>query len=139
VSIPPDPPAERLTGGQLRAAISNAVVHIQREYFGRGPTKARTSIADNTVVVVMEDTLTKAERSLVDSGDHDEVRRVRQRFQRTMRDELVTAVEALTGRSVFAFMSDTHIAPDLACEVFVLEPDPTAEPLDDSDGREATG
>jgi uncharacterized protein YbcI len=135
VSMPPDPPAERLTGGQLRAAISNAVVHIQREYLGRGPTKARTSVADNTVVVILKDTLTKAERSLVDSGDHDEVRRVRQRFQRTMRDDLVAAVEALTGRSVLAFMSDNHIEPDLACEVFVLEPDPAAERLDDPDER----
>jgi uncharacterized protein YbcI len=131
VSIPPDPPVERLVAGQLRAAISNAVVHIQRDYLGRGPTKARTSIAENTIVVILQDTLTKAERSLVESGDHDEVRRVRQRFQRTMRAELVAAVEALTGRSVLAFMSDTHIEPDLACEVFVLEPDPTAEPLDD--------
>jgi uncharacterized protein YbcI len=51
-----------------------------------------------------------------------------------MREDLVAAVEALTGRSVLAFMSDNHIEPDLACEVFVLEPDPAAEPLADSTG-----
>jgi uncharacterized protein YbcI len=137
--MPPDSPAERLAGGQLRAAISNAVVHIQRESLGRGPTKARTEVADNMVVVILEDTLTKAERSLVDSGDQDEVRRVRQRFQRAMRDDLVAAVQALTGRTVLAFMSDSHIEPDLACEVFVLEPDPAAEPLDGSARREENG
>jgi uncharacterized protein YbcI len=139
VTIPPDPAAERLTGGQLHAAISNAVVHIQREYLGRGPTKARTSVLDDMVVVMLEDTLTKVESSLVDAGDHDEVRRVRQRFQRAMRDDLVAAVEALTGRSVLAFLSDNHIEPDLGCEIFVLEPAPGAEPLDTSDAREESG
>jgi uncharacterized protein YbcI len=133
VSMPPDRPAERLSGGQLHAAISNAVVHIQREYLGRGPTKARTTVADNVIVVILEDTLTKVERGLVDAGDQDEVRRVRQRFQRTMRQDLVAAVEGLTGRSVLAFMSDNHIEPDLACEVFVLGPDSAAEPLEEPD------
>jgi uncharacterized protein YbcI len=124
--VPTDPvPAtgERLAGGQLSAAISNAMVRIQREYLGRGPTKARALIRDNVIVVLMQDTLTKAERKLVADGKQDDVLRIRQSFQRTMRADIVAAVEELTGGKVLAFMSDTHIDPDLACEVIVLEPD----------------
>jgi uncharacterized protein YbcI len=124
--VPTDPvPAtgERLAGGQLSAAISNAMVRIQREYLGRGPTKARALIRDNVIVVLMQDTLTKAERKLVADGKQDDVLRIRQSFQRTMRADIVAAVEELTGGKVLAFMSDTHIDPDLACEVLVLEPD----------------
>jgi uncharacterized protein YbcI len=112
-------------GGQLHAAISNAIVRLHREYLGRGPTRARTSIRDNVVVVIMEDTLTKAEQSLVADGKEDEVLRVRHSFQRTMRNDMVAAVERLTARRVIAFMSSNHIDPDLASETFVLEPDPT--------------
>jgi uncharacterized protein YbcI len=118
---------EHLVGGQLNAAISNAMVRIQREYLGRGPTKARALMRDNVIVVLMQDTLTKAERSLVADGKQEDVMRVRHSFQRTMRADVVAAVEELTGRSVIAFMSDTHVDPDLACEIFVLEPQPDAE------------
>jgi uncharacterized protein YbcI len=125
--VPTDPrPAtgEHLVGGKLSAAISNAMVRIQREYLGRGPTKARALMRDNVIVVLMQDTLTKAERSLVADGKQEEVLRVRQSFQRTMKADVVAAVEELTGRTVVAFMSDTHIEPDISCEVFVLEPEP---------------
>jgi uncharacterized protein YbcI len=129
--VPTDPgptAGEHLVGGQLSAAISNALVRIQREYLGRGPTKARALMRDNVIVVLMQDTLTKAERSLVADGRQEDVLRVRQSFQRTMRADIVAAVEELTGRTVLAFMSDTHIDPDLACEVIVLEPDDGDEP-----------
>jgi uncharacterized protein YbcI len=116
-------PRGRPAAGQLNAAISNALVRIQREYFGRGPTKARASVRDDMVVAVMEDTLTKAERSLVAAGRHEEVINTRRSFQQTMRADVVAAVQALTGRRVVAFMSDTHIDPDLACEVILLEPE----------------
>jgi uncharacterized protein YbcI len=125
--VPTDPasaPGAHLVGGQLNAAICNAVVRIQREYLGRGPTKSRASIRDDTIVVLMQDTLTKAERSLVADGRQEDVLRIRQSFQRTMRADIVAAVQELTGRTVIAFMSDTHIDPDLACEVIVLEPLP---------------
>ena len=112
------PPAD----GQLSAAICNALVRIQREYLGRGPTRARASVRGDTIVVLMEDTLTKAERRLVGDGRQEEVVRMRYSLQQTMRDDIVAAVRELTGREVVAFMSDTHIDPDLACEVIVLEP-----------------
>jgi len=104
------------------AAISTAIVQCTREYTGRGPTKARTTISDDLVAVVLQDTLTKGERSLADSGKSDMVIDIRRCFQTTMREAMTKRVEALTGRKVIAFMSDNHIEPDMGVEIFVLEP-----------------
>jgi len=116
-----------LAGGRLSAAISNALVGILREYLGRGPTKARTVLSENTVMVLMEDTLTRAEHSLVADGKGEEVLRIRASLQQTMRDDIIDVVERLSGRGVIAFMSTNHIEPDLACEILVLEPDVFAQ------------
>ena len=110
--------------GELTAAISNAVVRCTRDYTGRGPTKARTTLDTNLVVVTLEDTLTRGERSLADSGKGEMVVDIRRCFQMTMRDDMVGRVEALLGRKVIAFMSDNHIDPDVGVEVFILEPLP---------------
>jgi uncharacterized protein YbcI len=114
---------ERSAGGSLAAAISNATVRIMAEYIGRGPTKARTSIRDDIVLVLLEDTLTKAERSLLAAGQSAFVLETRGRHQMTMREDLIAAVEILSERKVIAFMSANHIDPDMAAEMFVLEPD----------------
>ena len=135
-SYPPPSAAEaedRPQGGRLSAAISNRVVQIQREYVGRGPTKARTVIHDNLVVTLLQDALTKAERSLAAHGKADTVIEMRHEFQNTMRADLTAAIEELTGRRVVAFMSDNHIDPDIGVEAFVLEEDSA------SDGEEALG
>ena len=108
--------------GQLSAAVSNAVVQCTREYTGRGPTKARTTIGNDMIVTRMEDTLTKGERSLADSGKGEMVTDIRRCFQMTMREALIDSIEQLTGRKVIAFMSDNHIEPDMGVEIFVLEP-----------------
>ena len=115
-------PDAGLTRGQSAQAISNAVVRVMRDYTGRGPTQAHTVINDNVVIVVLRDTLLKAERSLVSDGQGDAVMSMRRRFLGTMRDELVAAVTEQTGRKVEAFLSDNVIDPDVAVEVFVLEP-----------------
>ena len=108
--------------GTLSAEISNGIVGIVREYTGRGPTKARTTITDELVVVVMGESLLKAEKSLIAAGDPDTVIDTRRKFQAAMRDEFVDLVEESLDRKVIAFMSDHHIDPDVAVEVFVLEP-----------------
>jgi uncharacterized protein YbcI len=105
------------------ASISNHVVRVMSEYTGRGPTKARTSIDGDLVSVLLRDTLTKGERSLVADGRSQLVLDMRKAFQMTMRDDLVAGVEQIMGRKVVAFMSDNHIDPDVAAETFVLEPD----------------
>jgi uncharacterized protein YbcI len=104
------------------ATISTGVVGVVHEYTGRGPTKARTTIDQNTVVVMMGDTLTKSERKLAEDGKSDLVYEIRHQFQGTMREDLIEVVEMALGRKVMAFMSANHLDPDLAAEVFVLEP-----------------
>ena len=113
---------EHSLAGSKAAAISNHVVRTMSEYTGRGPTKARTYLNDDVVTVVLQDTLTKGERSLVSDALDDLVLTMRKAFQSTMRTELVTGVEDILGRTVAAFMSDNHIEPDVAVEVFLLAP-----------------
>ena len=102
--------------------ISTAAVQLFHEYTGRGPTKAKTLINEDLVTIVLADTLTTAEQKLVDNGLADRVLQLRHDYQLTMRDDLVAIVERQLGRRVIAFMSQNHIDPDLAVEVFVLEP-----------------
>ena len=102
--------------------IKNGAVRVVREYTGRGPTKARSVIDQNSVTILFADTLTPGERRLADSGKADTVLKTRHDFQLVMRDELVKVVENALDRKVIAFMSDNHIDPDYGVEVFVLEP-----------------
>jgi uncharacterized protein YbcI len=109
-----------------RAVISTRVVQLLHEYTGHGPTKAKTSIDENLVTVLLADTLAKGERKLADNGHAERVLQVRHDFQVTMRDDLIALVEGELGREVVAFMSQNHIDPDFAVEVFVLEPEEAA-------------
>jgi uncharacterized protein YbcI len=102
--------------------INNGAVQVLRDYTGRGPTKARTVIDHDSVTVLLGDTLTSGERRLAESGKAEHVLNNRHEFQRLMRDDLVKVVEDALGRKVIAFMSTNHIDPDMAVEVFVLEP-----------------
>jgi uncharacterized protein YbcI len=106
---------------ELAAAISTAVVHVFSEHTGRGPTKARTTIDGETVVVILQNGMTKGERSLVEAGKEAEVLRLRRNFQETMRTDLVAAVERLTASSVHTVRSANHSAPDIAGEIFLLD------------------
>jgi uncharacterized protein YbcI len=104
------------------AQISNRMVRLVREYTGRGPTRVRTIIQGDVVVCVMKDTLTKGERALVARGQDEEVLRLRRTYQATMGDDASAAVEQVTGRRVASFMSDNATSPDVAAEIFLLEP-----------------
>jgi uncharacterized protein YbcI len=126
------PDHKELETGPRAAAISNAIVQLLHEYSGRGPTRARTTIGDDLIVCLLADTLTKSERKLVDAGEERLVLEQRSAIQRLMRDQAITAVEGLSGRTVTAFMSNNHIDPDLAVETFVLVPPPREEPTDSS-------
>jgi uncharacterized protein YbcI len=106
--------------GPAAAEISNRVVQLMREFVGRGPTRARTTIVGDLVVVVLQDTLLKAEKSLVADGRSEMVLDMRRTYQETLRSEFVGVVQEVLGRSVLAFMSDHHLDPDMAVEVFVL-------------------
>jgi uncharacterized protein YbcI len=110
--------------GELAARISNTVVRALARTTGRGPTKAKTTLGDNGIFVVLQNSLTRGEQNLTDAGEA--VLDQRRRWQRIMRDELSQEIEKLTGRKVIGFMSHNHLDPDLAVEVFVLEPLPPA-------------
>jgi uncharacterized protein YbcI len=107
--------------GQLTAAISNSVVRLFSEHTGRGPTKARTTVEGELVVVILRESMTQGERALVHRGKHAEVMQLRRAFQDTMSEDLVAVVERLTQRNVQAFMSANHIDPDAAAEIFLLD------------------
>ena len=115
-------PEAAASRGKTAQAISNAVVRLMREYTGRGPTQAHTTINHNLVIVVLRDTLLKAEKSLVSDGQAEAVTQMRRRFQETMKHELIAAVTAHTGRVVEAFLSDNAIDPHIAVVVFILRP-----------------
>ena len=105
--------------------ISNEIVRVFKEQFGRGPTKARTEWAGRDVlVVILEDTLTPAERNLADMGEHERLRETRMFFQHATLPELCEPIERLTGRKVRAFTSgiDTEVG-GLSIETFVLHPE----------------
>jgi uncharacterized protein YbcI len=108
--------------GALRSAVSQAIVRIHAEHYGKGATQAKTYAWDNLLVTVLRDVLTVAERTLVDVGRADTVREVRATFQHTMEQTFCSAVERLTGRRVLSFMSQVDPANGLGVEVFVLEP-----------------
>jgi uncharacterized protein YbcI len=117
-----DVSGEHPHGGALASAISNRVVQVFSEYTGRGPTRARTYMQDDLITVVVQDTLTKGERTLVSDGKAEIVLGMRREFQDTMHGDLVAGVEELTGREVIAFFSANHIEPDSALEAFLLGP-----------------
>jgi uncharacterized protein YbcI len=114
-------------GYSLPAAISRHVVRLFAEYTGRGPTRARTLISDNVIVCVTHDTLTKGERRLVEVGEADTVVSIRRKFQSTMREDLVSGIELLTGCKVLSFMSDHDAIHDYAAEIFVLDAAPAEQ------------
>ncbi|MEA2298653.1 MAG: hypothetical protein QOF77_1589 [Solirubrobacteraceae bacterium] len=122
---------QQVPTGVLASQISRAVVQIWHEYTGRGPTKARTTITEDLVIVLMSDTLLKAEKNLAADGMADQVLSMRRAFQDTMSEDLTEVVEKLTGRTVSAFMSHNHLDPDLAAELFVLEPRPRPHAVED--------
>jgi uncharacterized protein YbcI len=107
--------------GEQLAEISNMIVSVYADYLGRGPTKARTFATDGVVTCLLEDTLTRAEQSLIKSGREAAVLEVRNSLQETMREELVKAMERLTEQRVKAMISGTQLDPDVSTQVFVLD------------------
>jgi uncharacterized protein YbcI len=112
----------------LAAQISTRTVKLMSAYTGRGPTKARTTIDTNTIVVVTDDTLTTAERNLATAGESEWVKQMRKRFYRVMEADAVAMIEQLTGRRVRAFLTDVAPEENVAAHVFVLEPLPERYP-----------
>jgi uncharacterized protein YbcI len=106
--------------GEMRAIISREIVRLQAEYYGKGPTKAKTYIVDDLVVVVLEESFTRAEKTLVERGEREAIQHIRRRFQQAMADSFTSVVEQATGRRVRVFLSETDIERDVSVETFLL-------------------
>jgi len=103
--------------------LSNEMVRLYKSLFGRGPTKARTHFAGPDVVIcTLENTLTPAERSMAELGEHQRLRDVRMFFQYARETDFREAVERITGRRVRGFVSGMDTKEDIAAELFYLEP-----------------
>ncbi len=115
------PPEPTPTGGQLLSAISEKVVRILREHYGRGPMKAKTYVLDDIIVCVLRNGFTAHEQTLMASGESERVVEMRRDFQRMMGRQYRDAIEELTERKVVAFLSQAHVEPDITVEMFFLD------------------
>jgi uncharacterized protein YbcI len=108
-------------GGTLRMALSNAMVGLKKQYYGKGPARARAYLLDEYVFVVMEGGLTRSEETLLAAGKADLVRSYRLAFQETVTHTTTRAVEELTGRTVLTYHSQILFDPVRVFEIFVLD------------------
>jgi uncharacterized protein YbcI len=106
----------------MLARISTSLVQLHSRCYGKGPTKAKTHQVNDTVVSILKGGFTRVERTLVDNGQVESVYQMRRSLQQVMEDEFRGVVEEATGRKVIAYMSMINIDPDMAVELFVLEP-----------------
>jgi uncharacterized protein YbcI len=105
----------------LRSNISNGIVGLLKEYYGKGPDKAKTYHHDDLVVVLLRGGFTPVEQTLLDAGRGEAVIQQRMAFQEVMRRRFSEIIEDQTGRRVVAFMSGSHQEPDVVAELFLLE------------------
>jgi uncharacterized protein YbcI len=108
--------------GEVRTAISDGVVALLKDFYGTGPTRAKTYIMDDLVVCVLRGGFSRVEQTLLESGRADAVSQQRMQFQEVMRERFIAVVELATGRRVIGFMAGSQQDPDMICEVFVLAP-----------------
>jgi uncharacterized protein YbcI len=120
----PDHEGRSLHGahGDVLTAVSEGMVALLKEYYGRGPTQAKTYYMDDLVVCVLRGGFTRVEQTLFDGGHARAVIQQRMEFQEVMRGRFEAVIEHATGRRVIGFMSGNQQAPDMICEVFVLAP-----------------
>ena len=108
--------------GDVLTAISDGLVTLLKEYYGRGPTQAKSYFQDDLVVCILRGGFTRVEETLLEGGRGAAVIEQRMEFQELMRDRFEAVVEKATGRKVIGFMSGNQNDPDMMCEVFILAP-----------------
>jgi uncharacterized protein YbcI len=109
--------------GLMMVELSNAMVRLYKELFGRGPTKTKTNFAGPDLIVsTLENSLTRIERNMADAGEHERLRDLRMHFQHLNKEQFVGTVEQITGRKVRAFVSGLDVKQDVSAELFYLEP-----------------
>jgi uncharacterized protein YbcI len=113
---------QQVAKGEMLAEISTGLVQLHSRHYGKGPTKAKTHMVNDTILCVLRGGFTTIERTLIESGEADSVYQMRRSFQDAMEEQFRGVVEDATGRNVSVFMSQVHVDPDLAVEFFLLEP-----------------
>ena len=116
-----DPALRPLEGGKLLSQITNRIVSLTREHYGRGPIKTKTYVLDNLIVCVLSDGFTAIERTMMNGGESERVLEMRRDFQRMMKNRYSKMIEELTGRKVLAFLSQVHVEPDLTIQMFLMD------------------
>jgi uncharacterized protein YbcI len=122
----PADPTHPASPGDVRTAISDGIVALLKEFYGRGPDKTKTYVHDDLVVCLLRGGFTRVEQTLLEGGHGDNVIRQRMAFQQVMRARFEHVVEESTGRRVIGFMSGNQQDPDMICEIFVLAPNDVA-------------
>jgi len=116
------PDSIRRRDGDTRTAISDGMVALLKEYYGVGPSQAKSYYHDDLVVCLLRGGFTRVEQTLLEGGRTSAVIQQRMEFQEVMRERFVAVIEEATGRRVVGFMSGNQQDPDMICEVFVLAP-----------------
>jgi uncharacterized protein YbcI len=119
---PPDVDATARAHGDVLTAISDGMVALLKEFYGRGPTRTKSYYADDLVVCVLRGGFTRVEETLLEGGRGVAVIEQRIAFQELMRERFEAVIEEATGRRVIGFMSGNQQHPDMMCEVFILAP-----------------
>jgi uncharacterized protein YbcI len=117
-------------GQSLLSRISTEVVRTFKEYYGKGPTSAKSYMFDDMLFVVMRGGLNAAEKFLLEKQEVDVVRQYRQTFENRMNEILSDKIAKLTGRNVIAFNSQILFDPDISIEIFVFDDRGTEESID---------
>jgi uncharacterized protein YbcI len=108
--------------GDVLTAISDGIVALLKEFYGRGPTRTKSYYQDDLVVCLLRGGFTRVEQTLLEGGRGPAVIHQRMEFQELMRQRFEAGVERATGRRVIGFMSGNQQHPDIMCEVFILAP-----------------
>ena len=114
--------AARVARSEVLTAVSDGIVALFKEFYGKGPTRAKTYYEDDLVVCLLRGGFTRVEETLRDAGRGHEVILQRMAFQDVMRDRFEAVIQQATGRRVVGFMSGNQQDPDMLCEIFVLAP-----------------
>jgi uncharacterized protein YbcI len=116
----PDAP---LSGDQLLAAVTDAMVAFHQRYHHRAPASARTLLLGGELLVcALTGIYTDVEKTMIEMQRGAVVHETRTAFHVAMEHKLVAAVERLSGREVLSFTSGHHVGPDMEIELFMLKP-----------------
>ena len=120
--VPATPQPTHASRGDVLTAISDGIVALLKEFYGRGPTRTKSYFEDDLVVCVLRGGFTRVEQTLLDGGRGAAVIQQRMEFQDLMRERFTAVIEQATGQRVIGYMSGNQQNPDIMCEVFILAP-----------------